>query len=75
MCGYYFKMTHIITNLKCHISYNSSTRYTSLAGGRNAKIYGYGGRVEKIFCSSSGSQGHHNSEGGISITWIKLQAN
>ena len=48
-CGYYFKMTHIITNLKCHISYNPSARYLSLAGGRHAKIYGYGGRVEKVF--------------------------
>jgi len=42
-------MTHIITNLKCDISYNPSARYLSLAGGRNAKIFGYGGRVEKVF--------------------------
>ena len=49
MCGYYFKMTHIITNLKCHISYNPSARCLSLAGGRHAKIYGYGGRAEKVF--------------------------
>ena len=39
-------MTHIITNLKCHISYNPFAGYLSIAGARNAKIYGYGGRVE-----------------------------
>jgi hypothetical protein len=43
-CGYYFEMSHLITNLKCHIGKLSSKNYRRIGDGKNID---YGGRVEE----------------------------
>jgi hypothetical protein len=44
ICGYYFEMSHLITNLKCHIGKLSSKNYRRIGDGKNID---YGGRVEE----------------------------
>jgi hypothetical protein len=44
MCGYYFEMSHLIPNLKCHIGKLSSKKLRRIRDGKNID---YGGRVEE----------------------------
>jgi len=45
-CGYYFKMSHLITILKCHIGKISSRKNYWRIG--DEKSMDYGGRNEKV---------------------------
>jgi hypothetical protein len=44
ICGYYFEMSHLIPNLKCHIGKLSSKKLRRIGDGKNID---YGGRVEE----------------------------
>jgi len=37
VCGYYFKMSQLITNLKCHICYNPPAELENVTGGEVCK--------------------------------------